>query len=206
MKLSTLKKSPALIGVLFICGLLLSPVPALAGKDTPFTADQVTISPDGAREMKGLIYYDTDKMRMEMTLPGGPGKMIVIYLKNEKKMAMVSPKRKVYFEMSLDESQWPGITDIEKTEKKKLGTEKVSGYKCTKYLIIRKMNIMGKPTEVKVTTWISDRFSVPLRSKTEMGGTQELRNIKEGKPSADLFKVPSGYKKAANMMEIMAPQ
>lgn len=204
MKLSTLKKTSALIGVLFICGLILMSAPALAGKDTSFTADQVTISP-GGKEMKGTIYYDKDRMRMEMTMPGGPGKMIIIYLKKDNKMIMISPKSKAYFEMELDKSQWPGLDDLDKAEKKKLGTEKVGGYKCTKYLIVRKMKVMGQTKEIKVTSWISDKFSIPLRNKTEEGGMQELRNIKEGRPPSKLFKIPAGYKKAGNMMEMMAP-
>jgi hypothetical protein len=205
MKVSILKRTTLVLGALLLGGLFLASGPALAKKDTPFSAEHITISPDGAKEMKSMVYFTKDKMRMEMNQPGGPGKMIVIYLKSEKKMIMINPAKKAYFEMPLDEDQWPDAEGKSDAQKKKLGKEKVSGYKCTKYSVVRKMKFMGKEKEIKVTSWESDKFAMPLRTKTEDGGVQELRNIKEGKPPAKVFKVPGGYKKAGNMMEMMRP-
>ena len=204
MKSLISQRSLLAAGLILFCGLAFLSAPAQAGKDTPFTAEHVTISPDGSKEMKSMIYYTEGKVRMEMNQPGGPGKMVVIYLKKDKKMVMINPDKKAYFEMPMKEDQWPG--EENDLKKEKIGSEKVSGYSCTKYSVVRKLNLMGQNNEIKLTSWESDKFAFPLRTKTEEGGVQELRNIKEGQPPAKVFELPSGYKKAANMMEMMAPE
>lgn len=204
MKRSISKRSPIAACLILICGLVFLSAPAWAGKDTPFSAEHVTFSPDGKQQMKSMIYYTTGKYRMEMNMPTGPtGKMIVISLKKEMKMIMINPQKKLYFEMPLEKDQWPG--EEKDVKKEKIGSEKVSGYNCTKYAVVREMNMMGRNDKIKLTSWESDKFTVPLRTKTEKGGIQELRNIKEGRPPASVFEIPSGYKKVDNMMQMMAP-
>jgi len=194
---------PALLTLLLAGSVLLSP--AWAGKDTPFSADHVTISPQG-QEMTGKLFFTPDKMRMEQNPPGGPGQIVFVYLKKEKKMIMWSPTKKKYFESVLDASQWPGIDEeLKPIEKKKLGTEKVSGYNCTNYKVVREIDIMGRKRKIELLTWETDKLAFPIRTKTNEGMVQELRNIKEGQPPAGVFQVPKGYEKVGNMMEMMMP-
>ena len=202
MKVSNLKTIAVLFSLIMVGGLLLSSAPAQAGKDTPFTAD--TLTSMNGQQMKGKIYYSSGRMRMELNQPG-LGEMVYIYDKKGKMLIMASPVKKVYLELPFDEKDWPGLNEQNDLERKKLGAEKVGGYNCTKYHVVRKVNAMGQEQKVKMTSWESDKFSMPLRTKTDQGTLQELSNIKEGEPPAKMFKVPAGYKKAQNMMELMAP-
>ncbi len=203
MKARNLKKIAVLFSMLLISGLILFSTPARAGKDTSFTADHIT-SLSQSQQMKSKIYYSSGKMCMEMNQPG-LGEMVYIYNKKEKMLIMISQAKEAYLEMPFDEKDWPGLDPANDLERKRLGTEKVSGYKCTKYKVVRKISGMGQEQTVKMTSWESDKFSMPLRTKTDKGTLQELRNIKEGEPPAKMFKAPAGYKKAKNMMELMAP-
>ncbi len=205
MKSERLKWIGFISTVVFICGLMLLPGAAMAKKNTPFTADHITTGPDGS-QIKGKIYASQDKIRMEMKQPGMPGTMIVIYSKKDNTVTMAMKSTKRYFMMPMGEDpmgKLPG--DVPPSKKKKLGSETVNGYSCTKYEVLNEMNIMGQKQTFKLLVWESSKFAYPIKTKSPEGATQELRNIKEGNPPASMFKMPAGYKKAANMMELMMP-
>ena len=190
--------------VLALCGMVLLPQAAALAGGKSFSADQVTITPDG-KEITGKIYVHEDKFRMEMEQPGMPGKMIVLYSKDDKAVTMLMKMSKRYFVIPADESQYASYDPEEAMQKKKLGTETVNGIKCTKYEVVNEVKgMMGGSQKVKSIVWKSDDFLVPVKSQTERM-TQELRNIKVGSVPAKMFKVPTGYKEAGNMMELMMP-
>ncbi|HUU80696.1 MAG TPA: hypothetical protein VMW90_04555, partial [Acidobacteriota bacterium] len=42
-------------------------------------------------------------------------------------------------------------------------------------------------------------------TQTEDGALVEMRNIKKGKQSKDLFEIPAGYKKVAGLFQLYGP-
>ena len=189
--------------LVLVCALALMPQAAQAGKNTPFSADHVTIVPGGAPDVNGKIFVTNGKMRIEMQSPGMPGKMTIIVLQKANKSYAIMEGKKLYVEMPADDSMAASMVDLPAAQKKKLGTESVNGYSCTKYLVTRQMDMMGVKQTVKVTSWEAKGFSYPLRTKSQNGSIQELRNIKKGEPPARLFKLPKGYTKVADMMKLM---
>jgi len=205
MKPTSLKKTSVLLGFLLIAGFLL-PTYSRAGQDTPFSAEHVIITPDGSSDMKGMIYYTPDKFTSDMILPQGIGRIVVLQLKKEKMTIMIKPEKKAYLVEPMEENKWPGLDASEYRQKEKLGTETISGYQCTKYSVVMDMPRNGRMQEEKVIIWESDKFIVPLKTRDQYGAVQELRNIKEGQPPAEVFQVPAGYKKVADIMELMIPE
>ena len=135
---------------LVLCGMLLLPQAAALAGGKSFSADQVTITPDG-KEITGKIYVHGDKFRMEMEQPGMPGKMIVLYSKEDKAVTMLMMMSKRYFVIPADESQYASYDPEEAAQKKKLGTETVNGFKCTKYEVVNEVKgMIGRQPEGQV--------------------------------------------------------
>jgi outer membrane lipoprotein-sorting protein len=192
--------------VLLLIGIFaLMPQAAQAGT-IPFTADNVSMGPDGKVMAKGKMFSDGKNVRMEMNQPGMPGKMVVIYQKDSNKAIMMMGNAKKYFEMDADDSMMASLAAANKAKKKKLGTETLNGFKCTKYSIVNNIEVMGMKQTVEATIWESKKLGYPIRTKTKDGAVQELRNIKRTTPPTKLFKVPAGYQKVQNMMQLMMPK
>lgn len=181
--------------------------PALAGKIESFTAEHVTIGPDGKIISKGIYYASPNAMRMEQPSPMGGGKFTVIVLKDEKKMYTINPAKKLYAVTPMDDKMMqPGGPGVEIKSEKVLGKEKVAGYKCVKKEVVQVMDMMGQKKEMKIIQWQADEFEMPLRTKVRRGHIQEFRNIKPGKVDKKHFEPPKGYKKVANMMQLFMDQ
>ena len=65
------------------------------------------------------------------------------------------------------------------------------------------VEVMGFKSTSRTVVWQSPKFDMPLRTRGEDGHVTELRNIQEAKPASDLFEVPAGHSRVANMMELM---
>ena len=158
-----------------------------------FTAD--LIQKRQGIEMKGKIYVKGEKMRMDMTMEGEKtstitriDKKIVWIIKHEDKMYMEMPSMVGTLQVSKIDEDLKKIAD-----KKKVGTEKVNGYKCDKYLITYKDKSMGKMTQ-----WISKKLNYPIKMvyHSSYGDMYtEYKNIKEGKVKDSVFEIPKGYEK-----------
>lgn len=155
-----------------------------------FSADMVhTI---GGMVTKGKIYVKGQKTRTEMENGG-----VTIMDMGAKKTYVLQPAMQAYFDMS-------GNMDVDKVQnseeelakiakKERLGSEKVGGIECDKYLITYHDKSMGK-----ITQWHAKKYNYPIKivysgSQGEM--TTEYQNIKEGGVSDSLFTVPKGYQK-----------
>ncbi|MBN2384060.1 DUF4412 domain-containing protein [bacterium] len=193
--------------LLLIVLLMSTPAACQSGKLTEFTADQVTIGPDGTEKVIGKLFVAPQKSRMEMNMEGGMGKMITITLMDQQKMYMIMPDKKKYTENTLSESELQGMMmDLKNMQEVvELGSETVNGYKCTKKQTTTTTSFMGKSIQSKVIVWTSDQFDIPIRTQNDKGEITEMRNIKEGKQAKELFEIPSGYNKAKNMMDLMMP-
>jgi hypothetical protein len=180
---------------------------ALMGdKIKAYTADQVMIDPDGKVEHEGKIYMTPEKMRMDGIAPTGDGNIILIFRRDKNIGWTLNPEKKLYMERPLDEKEMEeSIKEFRDSKNEKiLGTETVNGFKCTKKETETTIKgIYGFQKTVKTTVWVSPRLDMPIRTKSDDGSMTELRKIKEGTPASKYFEIPQGYKKVANVIELM---
>lgn len=213
MKTNSMKsRMLMLITAMVFCLTSASADAVFGGKTAHFTADSVTIDPSGKVVHTGKLYVSGDVMRMDdvggMTARGIGGKapdLSILAFKKQGKMFFYNHDKKLVYEGPLEEEDMiPGYKAMNNVASEQVvGEENVSGYMCVKKEIITRINIMGMNRKEKLTVWESDRFEFPLRTMTYDGGVQEMRNIKEGKPSKKLFRRMPGYKRVNNIMAVM---
>jgi hypothetical protein len=95
---------------------------------------------------------------------------------------------------------------VDQNDFKKVGSEKLSGYKCDIY----QGNIAymeGQPP-VSMKMWYSSKLEFPVKTETELPGgmgmaVNTLENIKIGRQPNALFEIPAGYTQATNIQEAM---
>jgi len=186
--------------------MLVSAGSAYAGKIKNFSADQVTLAPNGKIQNKGKIYITPEKIRTEMRSPQGKGSMIMIMRRDLNLYWMLNPGDKKYFERPLNEKEWESMAKgaIKSKTEKDLGTETINGFKCRKKSVEMVVEVMGFKSKSRSVVWISKKLDMPIRTKMEDGNVTELRNIKKGRQSKKLFEVPGDYTKAGNIMETFA--
>lgn len=180
------------------------------GKVESYSAENVELSADGKIENTTTIYVTPEAVRFDgMPGQGGmPGQpkvdITMLMLKEKNKQYIYNHDKKLVYEATLEDENTAGVMQSMKNaqSEKVLGKEKVSGYKCVKKEIVTTMEIMGMTQKNKIVVWQNDKFEFPLRTLTENGEVQELRNIKPGKQAKKLFEPISGYKKVNNMMAI----
>jgi len=143
----------------------------------------------------GKIYVKGDKMRMDGTKEGE--KTSTITRIDKKMIWILNHGDKMYMEMpAMVDTLQASKIDVDLTkiaDKKKVGTEKVNGYKCNKYLITYKDKSMGTMTQ-----WISKKLDYPIKIvyHSSYGDMYtEYKNIKEGRVKDSVFEIPKGYKK-----------
>ncbi len=208
MALGLIKKSCSNI-LLILALILFFAVPhSVAGKKiTHFIADQVMTSPDGQIQNNSKIFVTPEKIRIDNLMPEQQNSQNIsaIYLTENKEQIMINHTKKLYSISVLDEALLKQYTQTaQSSEKVKvIGKEKVNGYKCTIKETSQTFKMMGMTMNMNMTTWVSDKFQMPLRTKTEDGTVTELKNINKTKPKSSVFSIPKGYKKVASMMEAM---
>jgi hypothetical protein len=176
-----------------------------AQKVNDFTADQVTVGADGKILSQSKVYFSGGKMRLEDAMPQSGTKLIMISRGDLKKMYMINADKKSYTETEVDENEFSGLamSHVKSRKEKALGEETVNGYRCAKKEIEAQVEVMGFKSTSRTVVWQSPKFDMPLRTRGEDGHVTELRNIQEAKPASDLFEVPAGHSRVANMMELM---
>jgi len=176
-----------LVAVLTVFGCLVAfSGPVLAAE---FSADLIQKMGDDVK--KGKFFVKGNMMRMEFE------EGITIMDMATGKTITLQPEEKMYIEMpAMGSTPTAADSDEELAKiatKKKIGTEKVNGYKCDKHLITYHDKEMGKMTQ-----WYARKLNYPI--KTVYHGPQgemvtEYSNIKEGGVKDSLFEVPRGYRK-----------
>ena len=195
----------SIVRIVGIVGLLFAASVAMGAE---FSADVTQTMPSmpgqPSANMDGKIYVKGKKIRREFTasgsaMPTGMGMGTMIIDMETGVMIMLQPKLKTYMvmpRMGQNMAQWANSDeDYAKMGAKRtlVGSEKVNGYKCDKYLITFNNPAMGKTTQ-----WYSKKLACPIKVVTESayGGTKmQLKNIKIGKIKDSLFKPPASYKK-----------
>ena len=182
-----------------LIAILLAIVTSTAALAVELSADMV---------ISGMVHTSTGKIfikdklaRFESTQAGF--KQINIMRGDKKVTWMLNEKDKTYWEMKHPDnnaSMLANPSDWEKAmlklgTKKKIGTEKVNGYDCDKYLFI--YHDKNKGTQ---TMWISKKLKIMIKVMHQIpnGGaiTTEYKNIKVGNQPMSLFEIPKGYKKS----------
>ena len=177
----------SLVAVLTVLGCLVAfSAPVFAAE---FSAD--VIQKMGDELKKGKFFVKGNKMRMEFE------EGITIMDLATGKTITLQPEEKMYIEMpAMGSPATPADSDEELAKiatKKKIGTEKVNGYKCDKHLITYHDKAMGKMTQ-----WYAKKLNYPIKTvyhapQGEM--VTEYTNIKEDGVNDSVFEVPMGYRK-----------
>lgn len=201
-----MKKRWCFLCFVVVVVMFLSAGSVSAAKIKKFSAEQMSLAPDGKIVNSGKMYVTPDTVRMEMRSPDGKGAMVMIMRRDIKLYWMLNPSGKTYFERPLKEEEWEQMAKgmIKSKTEKDLGTETINGFKCLKKEVETVVEFMGFKKKGRSTVWISKKLDMPIRTRTEDGHVTELRNIKEGGQPKQLFEVPGGYTKVGNMMELFA--
>lgn len=156
-----------------------------------FTATLLTKA--GDREVPGKIYVKGEKIRNEIQAAGHTG--IHIIRPDKEVMWIIIPQQKAYMEMPLTQEAQQrtlALTEKQKAQMKKLGTETVNNYACEKYETT--MTHQGK--SMKFYVWIAPELGIPIKTVAEDGSfSTEFKDIKTGEVAASLFEPPQGYTK-----------
>ncbi len=175
------------------------------GKLESYSAVQVRIDKNGRETNIAKLYVSKDNVRMDMTDTDKSGRMSVIFRTDLKKLWMVLPETKAYFETELTDSdidrKLNRVPQDAKVEN--LGEETVNGFKCKKQRITTTSTIAGKTITHTSIVWTSGQIDFPLRRQDSNGTITELRNISEGPQAQELFEIPEGYQKSANLFDAM---
>lgn len=177
-----------LVAALLVFGMVSCGKPAVTKE---FSADN--ISKAGGVTSSSKFYFGKDKWRMETEAMGV--KSITIVRSDKNVMWILMPQTKMYMERELSQEQMVGKAQKlpGEIERKKIGTEKVSGIVCDKYEIVYKLE--GAAETTVVYQWLS-KDNIPMKTASPDGSWYSVnKNIKIGKQPASLFELPSGYKK-----------
>lgn len=179
-------------------------IPQAMASDIQFSATTVQTTPEG-KTMTGKLYVGGDVMRTETTQDDQTRITIV---DRERRVAwMLNPAKMEYVEMKgparrpQEEApsrpplpDGPGSACQEGRQGltcDKLGTEQMNGRTTDKWAFTR--TVQGQTSRSVV--WIDPELRTSIREEFPGGYVRELRDIREGPPSADLFTVPQGYTK-----------
>ena len=158
---------------------------ACPGYAEDFSADMVSVSPEGSFAAK--IYVSGEKSRMEMP------EAITISRMDKKVAWVLMPSEKMYMEQPLNPRS--AVSTREKMdgeiERKVEGNEMVNGRNTTKYRVT--FEAEGKREEV--FQWIDEVAHVPVKTAAIDGSwSSEFKNIRTGPQDREFFEIPAGYR------------
>jgi hypothetical protein len=174
-------------------------LPAFAGSIVEYTADMVNVKTGRVAQK---IAITPDKIYSESFNDQGKREAISIVRLDQRKMYIFMEETKSYMELPFDKDRFTAADlsmGMVQTKQEKVGTETVSGYKADKFRTT--VQVMGMTTHTY--QWMAPEFDpMPIRIEAE-SVIQEMRNIKTGRPDASLFEIPKGYKRDAQMENMM---
>jgi hypothetical protein len=167
-----------------------------------FSSDITVTSAAEGPPLKGKMFFDKGKMRMNMSAQGRDMSMIIDAAKETTYMLM--NEQKMYMEIKAGAAggrrRGPKMPDVKQlgenpcaNEKdvtcKRVGTETVNGRTCDKW----EFTSTTDPKNNR-TAWIDQKTRMPIKT-VSAESTMEMTNFKEGPQDAKLFEVPSDYQK-----------
>jgi hypothetical protein len=191
----TLKRFTLVFPILLACAFAQMPQPP------QFSADISVKSAEG-QAMKGKMFFDKGKVRMDMNAQGR--EMSTITDSTTQTSYVLMHEQKMYMETKAGgpggRRRGPKMPDIKALSEnpcanekdvtcKKVGTETVNGRSCDKWEFTAK-----DPSENR-TAWIDQKTHIPIKSVGADGTTFEFTNFKEGPQDAKNFEVPKDYQK-----------
>lgn len=173
-----------------------------APSDVDFSATALQTMPQKGT-VTGKLYVSKNKMRQEAAQGGQTRITITDWEKNT--VWILNPNRKEYVEMKgpgggtaaggrppmPDEAGHPCQQPNSGLKCTKLGSESVNNRTTDKWEVIA---IQGKDS-FRSVMWVDQRLRTPIRAEFQGGAQSELRDVMEGPQPADLFVVPTDYKK-----------
>lgn len=181
------------------------------GENTGFSSDlEIQAASQQGKKIPGKLAFDQGKTRFEMDMAkasGMPGldKMVMISLPDKNNTLTIFPSVKGYVQTDFDKEEPSGQDKTEFTVKMtKEGEESVDGHATIKNKVV--VND-GTNAVYEATVWnATDLKNFPVKIEQAGDGdkvTMFFKNVKLQKPAADMFEVPAGYTKYANMLELM---
>jgi hypothetical protein len=136
------------------------------------------------------------------------GDEVVVTRHDKKVIWLIFPKLRKYVEqpyLGEPKQNYAGAleTDTGDLSKEFIEHEMVDSYRLKKYLVTVKYN--NGDSKDQYYEWYRDNFPVPVKTQSLDGMTSyEYVNIKLGRPPAEFFSQPKGYKKitAEDLAEI----
>jgi hypothetical protein len=182
--------------VLLVLGFAL---PAFAGSIKEYTADMVDVK---SGRVAQKLAVTPDKIYCESFNVQGQREAVAIIRMDRKKMFVFLEQNKSYMELPFDKEQFTAADlnmGMVQTKNEKVGSETVDGYQADKFRVTTQ--VMG--ITATAFTWIAPEFEpMPIRTEAE-GVIQEMRNIQAGPQDAALFETPEGYKRNAQMEQMV---
>lgn len=191
------------------------------GDNSSFSAVMQMIAKDGKDDIvvPGRMAFSEGLTRFEMDIGEiqgkkgreaqeaksmGMDKMISITRPDKKVTYTVWPGFKSYVENPIIETGGASDSNDYKVEVTSLGKETVDGHPCEK----NRMTITGKSGDKhESTVWnATDLKNFPIRIETMQDGQtmrMQFKEVQLGKPAADLFEPPAGFKRYDNMQNMM---
>lgn len=170
--------------VMAMGALLLTPAIGARGFPVSFQGDFVEIT--DTDETKGKYFAGPEGMRMEGIMDGEPQIMIVNFSKSVTWVVM--EEEGMYMEMPFnpeDSDAYTSPCPELSVNQTMVGRESLHGRSVEKWHCEKALGGMSK-------VWFDPRLKTAIRVE-EDGSIFELRNIREGRLSSDLFQAPSGY-------------
>ena len=153
------------------------------------------IEKDNGVEQRGKIFVAENMSRYELE-----GSEEVVVTRHDKKVIwLIFPKLRKYVEqpyLGEPKQNYAGAheTDTGDLSKEFIENEMVDSYRLKKYLVTVKYN--NGESKDQYYEWYRDNFPVPVKTQSLDGKTSyEYVNIKLGRPPAEFFSQPKGYKK-----------
>jgi len=157
-----------------------------------FSADTISTF-QGDKQLKGRLFFKTDRFRMEMK-PHNDMSMVIITRLDKKVAWNLMPETKMYMEIPFDMKNKPKIDEKYEgeIERKEVGRETIDGHPTIKYLITYKVD----NDKHQVYQWLATDIKMPVKTAAVDGSWgQEFKNIKMGSQSYSLFELPTDYQK-----------
>lgn len=182
---------------LLILALVLFPlmVPAGSWSSDSVEFSALIIEKDNGVEQRGKIFVAENMSRYELE-----GSNEIIVTRHDKKVIwLIFPKLRKYVEQPYfgePKQNYTGAheADTGDLSKEFIEHEMVDSYRLKKFLVTVKYN-SGESRD-QYYEWYRDNFPMPVKTQSLNGMTSyEYVNIKLGRPPAEFFSQPKGYKK-----------
>ncbi len=168
---------------------------------TAYSAVQVETHPNGTERPGQNVYVSGNRIRIVMAeSPMDIGSSVFIFMKDLKVIWTLFPEKKTYLEEPWSDTRLNETFKIPPAGSgvSEKGTETIQGYECRRIVV---KSDAGKQTGLPSIYWVSPAFKLPLKTQIGEGFVFELRHIKPGPQSPDLYQVPKDFRKAKNLKD-----